>query len=301
MSAIAEDGDGSMPEPVKVLFTLHQGLDALDFIGPLEVLSHARHDINDPESKAFEVTFVGDSEFVTSAQGVSFKTDMTFREAHKHLANYDVVIVPGGGTDNILSIPYFGKNKATEPMALIKSYADIQTKNPMRERTLMSVCTGSLFVAETGILSGLSITTHPDYMIKMENLNQSVSHRDMSERFDVMEERYVVNNLRFDIDEDENNPYIRTRSDSKTGRRPSNARKGSFSFKQSNTRRESNARRAQLKLGGLRVISSGGISTGLDAAFYLVSALVSHESANEVARKMQYEWHKGVVCKGIDV
>lgn len=48
MSAIAEDGDGTMPEPVKVLFTLHEGLDALDFIGPLEVLSHARHDINDP-------------------------------------------------------------------------------------------------------------------------------------------------------------------------------------------------------------------------------------------------------------
>lgn len=48
MSAIAEDGDGSMPEPVKVLFTLHQGLDALDFIGPLEVLSHARHDPKDP-------------------------------------------------------------------------------------------------------------------------------------------------------------------------------------------------------------------------------------------------------------
>jgi putative intracellular protease/amidase len=226
---------------------------------------------------------------------------MTFKEAHKKLANYDVVIVPGGGTDNVLGIPYFGKNTATEPMALIKSYADIQTKNPMRERTLMSVCTGSLFVAETGILSGLNVTTHPDYMIKMENMNQSVSHRDMSERFDVMEERYVVNNLRFDINEEEDSPYIRRRSDSHAGRRASNARKGSFSLKQSNTRRESNARRAQLKLGGLRVITSGGISTGLDAAFYLVSALVSHESAVEAARKMQYEWQKGVVVKGVDV
>lgn len=226
---------------------------------------------------------------------------MNFREAHKHLANYDVVIVPGGNTDNMLSIPTFGKNKATEPMALIKSYADIQTKNPMRERTLLSVCTGSLFVAETGILAGLGATTHPDYMIKFENLVQSVAHRDMGERSDVMEERYVVNNLRFDLGEEDDNPYIRRRSDSHSGRRPSNARKGSFSLKQSNSRRESNARRAQLKLGGLRVITSGGISTGLDASLYLVSALVSYEAANEVARKMQYEWHKGVVCKGIDV
>lgn len=33
---------------IKVLFTLHAGMDALDFIGPLEVLSRAQHDVNDP-------------------------------------------------------------------------------------------------------------------------------------------------------------------------------------------------------------------------------------------------------------
>ena len=121
----------------------------------------------------------------------------------------------------------------------------------------------------------------------------------MADRCDVMEARYVVNNLRFDLGEEDDNPYIRRRHEN--GRRASNARKGSFSFKQSNSRRESNARRATLKLGGLRVITSGGVTTGFDAALYLVSALVSHESANEVARFMQYEWHKGVVVKGIDV
>jgi len=297
MSAvILEDGDGITPEPVKVLFTLHEGLDALDFIGPLEVLSNARHDNKDDTNKPFQITFCGDGEYVKSSQGVSFKTDISFREAHKHLSTYDVVVVPGGNTDALF------KSKATEPMSLIKSFSDIQTKNPSRERTLMSICTGSLFLAETGILASLGATTHPDYMIKFENILQTVAHRDMSERTDVMEERYVVNNLRFDLEDEEENPYIRRRSDSGMGgRRNSNARKGSFSLKQSNTRRESNARRMQLKLGGLRVITSGGISTGLDSALYLVSALVSYESANEVARKMQYEWHKGVVCKGVDV
>jgi len=122
--------------------------------------------------------------------------------------------------------------------------------------------------------------------------------KNMEERTDVLEERYVVNNPRFDLGDEDENPYIRRRSD---GRRPSNARKGSNSWKESNKRRESNARRMSLKLGGLRVITSGGISTGIDAALYLVSAMVSLESANEVARMMQYEWHKGVVVKGIDV
>ena len=32
---------------ITVLFTLHEGMDALDFVGPLEVLSHAKHNIND--------------------------------------------------------------------------------------------------------------------------------------------------------------------------------------------------------------------------------------------------------------
>jgi hypothetical protein len=78
-------------------------------------------------------------------------------------------------------------------------------------------------------------------------------------------------------------------------------RKGSISFKGSNARRESIARRAAMRLGGLRVITSGGISAGLDAALYLVSILVDDSSANEVARLMQHEWIKGIVVDGLDV
>ncbi|KAL1302434.1 hypothetical protein AAFC00_002827 [Neodothiora populina] len=292
MSAIIpEDGEVAF-EPVKVLFALHQGLDALDFIGPLEVLSTARHDPKDSGSRAFECTFASDDQSITANQGVDFRSNITFKEAHKRLAEFDVLIIPGGNTEFVL------KNKL-EPLSLVKAYAEIQMKNPSRERTLMSICTGSLFLAQAGVLAGLCATTHPDSIVKLENLCQSTAQRDLSERTDVMEERYVVNNLRFDLGEEDDNPYIRRRPD--TGRRPSNARKGSFSFKQSNSRRESNARRANLKLGGLRVITSGGVTTGFDAALYLVSALVSYESANEVARVMQYEWHKGVVVKGIDV
>lgn len=32
---------------IKVLFTLHPGMDSLDFVGPLEVLSQAKHNPND--------------------------------------------------------------------------------------------------------------------------------------------------------------------------------------------------------------------------------------------------------------
>lgn len=74
-----------------------------------------------------------------------------------------------------------------------------------------------------------------------------------------------------------------------------------MSFKSSNSRRESITRRAASRLGGLRVITAGGVSAGIDAALYLVSVMVSEESANEAARKMCWTWTKGTVVDGLDV
>lgn len=216
---------------------------------------------------------------------------MPFEEAHKRLAEFDILIVPGGETDEII------KTKA-QPLQLVKAYADVQMKNPHKERTLMSIGTGSLFLAQQGLLSGLSATTHPDFFAKFENICAMASQRDLSERPDVLEARYVVNNLRFDLGNPDENPYIRRKSD---GRRPSNARKGSNAWKESNARRESIAKRAAMKLGGLRVITSGGPSCGTDVALYIVNIMVSAEAAEEVARVMQHTWTKGVVVDGIDI
>ena len=47
MSAIVEEPEGHM-EPLKVLITLHDGMDAMDVVGPLEVLSWAQHDAKNP-------------------------------------------------------------------------------------------------------------------------------------------------------------------------------------------------------------------------------------------------------------
>jgi len=276
---------------IKVLISLHEGLDAMDFIGPLEVLTKALHNINDTATKAFEVTFTSATEHTVSTQGASFRAHMDFKEAYTKLSEYDILIIPGGGTEAVI------KNKS-EPLGLIKAFSDLQKKYPDKERTLLSICTGSLLLAQQGILSGLKATTHPDYYAKFEKICSEVAQRDLAERTDVVEERYVVNNLRFDLGNVDENPYVRRKSDA---RRPSNARKGSNAWKESNTRRESNARRASLRLGGLRVITSGGITCGIDASLYLVSIYVSEESATEVARIMQYTWNKGIVVDGIDI
>jgi hypothetical protein len=115
-------------------------------------------------------------------------------------------------------------DKKSEPLQLITAFAEVQKSDPSRERTLMSICTGSLFLAHQGILSGLSATTHPDHMTRFEILCSQAATRDLAERTDVIEDaRYVVNNLRFDLGDEDENPYIRRKSDA---RRPSNARYG---------------------------------------------------------------------------
>ncbi|KAK1759434.1 protein DJ-1 [Echria macrotheca] len=279
-------------EPIEVLIALQPKFNLLDFAGPLEVLTTAQHDANDPSSKAFEITIASGEPKVLSEQGVIVGSQVSWKEAHDRLGDFDVLVVVGGGTEEVL------KEKA-EPLDLITAFSEVQKADPSRERTLLSVCTGSLLLAQQGILAGLSATTHPDFIIKFENLCSQAAVRDLGERTDVIEDaRYVVNNLRFELGDEDENPYIRRKSDA---RRPSNARKGSISFKGSNSRRESIARRAAMRLGGLRVITSGGVAAGMDAALYLVGVLVSDETANEVARIMQLSFNKGIVVDGIDV
>ena len=153
---------------------------------------------------------------VVSEQGVVIGSQISWKEAHERLSDFDVLVVVGGNVEPVI------KNKA-EPLDLITAYSELQKKDPTHERTLMSICTGSLFLAHQGILSGLSATTHPDFLTKFEIACSQAAQRDLAERTDVIEDaRYVVNNLRFDLGDEDENPYIRRKSDA--GRRPSNAR-----------------------------------------------------------------------------
>lgn len=293
MSAIREEGADN--EPINTLVCLFHNHQALDFVGVAEVLGQALYDNNDEDSKAFDLEFVSDEENTLSSSGISFRSHLTYKEAYKRLKEIDVLVVPGGPNFEELI-----KNNA-EPLPLIRAFADLQEHNSARERTILSIDTGSLFLANQGILQGLAATTHPDHYIKLELYAQESAQRDLDTRTEVIEgERYVVNQGRFDVDDTENNPYVFK----KVGRKMSTGgppRKGAEARKMSNARRESIIRRASMRLGGMRVITAGGGTAGIDASLYLVSALVSWDSAQRVGEKMQYKWQKGVVVDSIDV
>jgi transcriptional regulator GlxA family with amidase domain len=264
----------------------------VDFAGPLETFSYARHNPSDKSSVAFKCYTAGAENTVTSSQGVTVKVDMDFDDATEDLDDFDMLVVCGGNTDPIIT-------KAEEPIPLMKRWVALQEKDPSKERTLFSVCTGSLFLAKAGVLQGLAATTHPDYYLKLEKLCQDASQADTGIRTDVQEERYVVNNARFDLgDNIKDNPFVFTKRPNSPV--ASKARRGSEAFKLAR-RRESLLKRADMPLGGLRVITSGGITAGLDAALYLVAALVSIEAAERAANMMQFTWQKGICIDSIDV
>ena len=120
---------------------------------------------------------------------------MDYEDANAEIEDFDVIIVPGGeGVFEVLE-------KKSEPLGLLTKYAELQEKNPDKERTILAVDIGTLLLAQQGMLEGLSATTHPDYYTRLEQICQEASTRDLSMRTDVLEERYVVNNARFDLGE----------------------------------------------------------------------------------------------------
>ena len=255
---------------------------------------------NKIESRAFETSIVAPTQGITSSCRLTIKADMDYEDAHDELSTYDVLIVPGSPLEpleNLLKSPTIA---TTEPIPVIKAFAELQKTDPSKERTLLSIGTGALLLGQAGVLQGMGATTHPDAYTRLELTCQEASRRDTLSQTDVMEDTpYVVNNARFDLGEMDENPFIlRQKPDN---RRKSIARKGSNAWKESVKRRESNARRAAMRLGGLRVITSAAGTAGVDAALYLVAAMASHDAAVEVGKGMGYEWSKGITVDGIDV
>jgi putative intracellular protease/amidase len=128
-----------------------------------------------------------------------------------------VLVVVGGNIAEIVK-------KDEEPFGIIKAFVDLQEEDPKRERTLMSICTGALLLGKAGILPGLKATTHPDFISKFDEICHAASQRDLDEPTDILEDtRYVVNNLRFELGDVDDNPYVHRKSDA-GDRRPSMAR-----------------------------------------------------------------------------
>ena len=190
-----------------VLVTLFDDVDTLDFCGPLEVFA-----ITGQRATGlvpFTVTTVAArrSPPITTRSGLWITPYYTFADA----VQADILLIPGG-----LGARHERKNP------LMINFIRQQAKNA---EIVMSICTGALLLGATGLLDGLTATTH---------------HGALEELAAIAPQCTVVDGRRY-VDNGQ-------------------------------------------------IITSAGITAGLDAALYVVQRLHGTATARETASHMEYIW-----------
>lgn len=125
---------------LSVLFYLQDGVEALDFAGPLEVFSYAGFEV---------VTVAKTKDKITSQGGLKITPDYSIKDAPKG----DIVAFFGGST---------GK-EAHDPEVI----AWVKEQQP---QYFFSVCTGAFFVGNAGLLDSQTATT---FHLSIEDLRKS--------------------------------------------------------------------------------------------------------------------------------
>lgn len=119
-------------------------VEVLDFCGPFEVFSVARHPDHTGEDDAlFHAVTIAEEDRIINCRGGLLV------QPHYTIANHpelDIVVIPGG--------------KGTRQERYNQHLLDWITAQDPKLELLTSVCTGAFLLAEAGKLDGLKATTH---------------------------------------------------------------------------------------------------------------------------------------------
>lgn len=129
-----------------VTMLLYEGVDEMDFCGPLEVLASCRKVVDGKrtDKPAFLVeTIAARIGSIRCAHGVQVLPDKSVTQA----LEADIVLVPGGP----------GARQDSAVSSLLLEYL---AKATATAELIASVCTGAFIVARTGIADGRRLATH---------------------------------------------------------------------------------------------------------------------------------------------
>lgn len=261
---------------LKVLLLPFPSFDTLDLYAPIEVLGKGA--ATGGLDITFEIATI--QQRTESAEKIPVYPTLTITDALKKIDQYEIVIQPGGGIQDIEK--YLGDRQTNgEHFTLLKCFSELRTPSPRGcQRVLMSICTGALIVGYSGAFSHLTVTTHYEGLDKLIQYCKSKG-----------EGTTVVPDIRKNPD---------NQSVPVNGKVPDIEQWAWDGYK---TAQKQNKRwvDAGCNACGVRVISSGGISCGIDASLFLVSELekwekngrcnkLGIEQAQLGARIMEYAW-----------
>ncbi|OJD11138.1 hypothetical protein AJ78_08032 [Emergomyces pasteurianus Ep9510] len=254
----------SQSNSLKVLLLPFPGFDTLDLFAPIEVLGKGAAigglDIS------FDIATIAQP--TLSAEKVPVYPTLSISQAMETLDQYEIVVQPGAGiaeVENYLETPaQLGLNPSSvqEHLQLLLKFSQMTTPSPRGcKRVFLSICTGALLAGLAGVFSNMIVTTHFAGLKKLGEYCR-LSGQGTVVQPDIGDGGY-----------------------------------DGFSNAQQQSWRWVTVDRPAF---GVRVISSGGISCGLDASLFLVSELevwkdgqlekVGVAKAHRCARIMEYAW-----------
>ena len=145
----------------RVGILIFEDVEVLDFCGPFEVFSVTRRQRGEAKSP-FEVFLVAETaDVVHTRGGMQVVPHVTIQDCPP----LDILLVPGG--------------RGTRPLLHNKTILNWIREQATAVETLTSVCTGSLVLAQAGLLDGLTATTHWESLDMMaERFPQVTVNRD---------------------------------------------------------------------------------------------------------------------------
>jgi len=142
----------------RVAIVIHEGVELLDFSGPAEVFSAARAKLG---SRYYHVSLVGPEKKPYRCQNVhgTVTPELSIAECPQP----DVLVIPGGATQNLLRDPKF--------MAWVKEVAP-------KAQVVFSVCTGAFVLTQAGLLEGKAATTHHRSLAGLRSAHPGIDVRE---------------------------------------------------------------------------------------------------------------------------
>ncbi|KAI7977146.1 hypothetical protein EIK77_005351 [Talaromyces pinophilus] len=160
-------------KPLRAIILSFDQIDLIDFTSPYETLYQARAPATGNRLFNIQVAGPGTSPQdqnadMSTPSGLPFKQHIGYNQVLEELAEVDILVVPGSNwatTDKLTHWDEFPVRKIIKEFAALPS-RPTGTTNGRAPRVLLSICSGSFFLAVAGVLANRRVTTH--YLIIKE-------------------------------------------------------------------------------------------------------------------------------------
>lgn len=249
-----------------VLLLAYEGMDTLDWAGPLEIFHQARAlDTNEPIFH-IAVATVSTHPSPTSPQPVH-TVGGGIIVPHIHidistvtpadLQKYSIMVIPGAWPESLVPVVSDAQNPVASLIRAFTSLPPLEDSRGGKERILLTICTGSFFLPASGVLrrpsgssedSEVPIVTWHGARSQLRSLAQTPSFGCHAK---VLEEKRFVD--------------------------------------------------AGILEAGVRLVTSGGVTCGMDATLYVIERLAGREAALGSAGMLEYRWNRSEGILGSDM